>query len=172
MFSGDVPLNVNFVHNMNHPLQHQNGPTLQCGFSAIVQLLVFLAVAALLANKDGVHFMFHHFITVVYGTANDIATPMSPVSMSYTLWLCGTLNLTQSIMWLCMCSGAFGPCLALYERMDIKHIQHDSLGYTFSRHLLCGKNPSQKCRLFFNLSHYSLRVLMLVLTIVEAFICC
>ena len=27
-----------------------------------------------------------------------------------------------------LCSGVFGPCLTAYEKMDVKHIQHDSLG--------------------------------------------
>ena len=28
----------------------------------------------------------------------------------------------------CVYAGAFGPCISLYDRMDVKHIQHDSLG--------------------------------------------
>ncbi|KAK2193508.1 hypothetical protein NP493_12g11037 [Ridgeia piscesae] len=80
----------------------------------------------------------HTLLDIWHDTGDDAAVWEAIVLLEAGLVKCpADFQFKLLLVKLYVILGAVGPCAAIYESLEIKHIQHDSLSYIISNHVGC-----------------------------------
>ncbi|KAI0241030.1 N-alpha-acetyltransferase 25, NatB auxiliary subunit [Lamellibrachia satsuma] len=83
-------------------------------------------------------FAVHTLLDIWHDTDNDAAVWEAIVLLEAGLVKCpADFQFKLLLVKLYIILGAVGPCAAIYESLEVKHIQHDSLSYIISNHVSC-----------------------------------